>query len=125
MFASISATLDLPPGLLEAVCYVESKHTATAFVSNDGGSPSHGMCQIKMPTAQLVGFKGDTKKLMVPKTNIFYSGKYLHHQLVRYHGDVFKAVSAYNAGTARLNKRGLPMNRHYVEKVFAAWKERQ
>lgn len=121
LFIATTNTLSLPPGLLSALCWVESHHNASAVNADDGGSPSHGVCQIKIQTAALLGFEGDEKELSDPKVNIYYAGKYLKWQLNRYHRHIPKAVAAYNAGSYRENDRGEIMNRKYVGKVFDAW----
>ena len=123
MFALASSTYHLPPGLISALCYVESNHRVLAYVANDRGSPSHGVCQLKLTTARFVGFRGNEKQLRDPKTNINYAAKYLHYQLVRYGGDSVKAIAAYNSGTYHVNARGQIKNRHYVGKVLLAWRE--
>ncbi len=92
---------------------------------DDGGSPSLGICQIKLETARLMGFKGDQKQLMDPQVNITYSALYLHKQLLRYHQDVHKAVSAYNAGTWSMNLQGQTKNLSYVNKVLKTWEGRR
>ena len=123
MYSALSINVELPPGLLSAVCYVESRHKHKAINLNDGGEDSLGVCQIKLNTARLVGFKGTNKQLMHPTTNALYAAKYLKKQLLRYNNDPRKAVAAYNAGKVRYNKDGLIMNRLYVAKVFKAWSE--
>lgn len=116
----------LPPGLLSAVCWVESLHNPTAINVNDRGSPSIGICQIKWDTAKLLGFKGTAQKLLSNyRLNIHYAAKYLHKQLGRYDDDVDAAIAAYNAGSASYNKRGLLKNRIYVARVHQAWKEKR
>lgn len=123
MFLSVSSTLDLPPGLLSALCWIESNHRPTAINQFDGDSPSYGACQIKLETARMLGFKGTPEQLMLPKNNIFWAGKYLKKQLTRYDEDPRKAVAAYNAGSHKVNKRGNTRNVKYVNKVFKAWAE--
>ena len=123
MFVTVSQTFHIPPGLLSAMCYTESKHDYTSYVLDDRGSPSFGECQLKLATARQMGFKGRPSELMDPFTNIYFSGKYLGHQLKRYNGDIRKALSAYNAGTYRENSRGLTKNRKHVSKVFKNWSE--
>lgn len=123
MFAITSSSFSLPTGLLSALCYVESGHHVSAYLANDGGTPSHGICQIKLETARLMGFRGTAAKLKQPRVNIYYAGKYLAYQMARYHHDARKAISAYNAGTFKINKRGLICNRKYVGKVLVAWAE--
>ena len=121
IFSSISQFYNISPGLLSALCYVESNHAVHAIHLNDGGSNSVGVCQIKLRTAQAVGFRGTERELSDPTTNVYWAARYLHWQLNRYDGDILKAVSAYNAGSHRLNSQGLTINRKYVRKVFNAW----
>lgn len=122
-FVATSQSLGLPPGLLSAVCYVESKHNPTAYAHKDGKTSSFGLCQVKEATARILGFKGPVNKLQDPRTNIYFAGKYLQYQLIRYSGDVRKSVSAYNAGTHRVTPEGRTRNVSYVSNVFKAWAE--
>lgn len=107
---------NLPKGLLGAICTVESANNPSAIHHNDGKGDSLGLCQIKLATARLVGFRGTRKQLMHPKTNALYAAKYLKHQISRYHGNYAKAVTAYNQGTT-YNHGGS----EYLAKVFTAW----
>jgi soluble lytic murein transglycosylase-like protein len=120
-FGFATQVFNLPIGLLPALCYVESGHHADSVHVLDGNANSIGVCQIKLQTARLVGFKGSEKDLKTPFTNIYYSAAYLSHQLTRYRGDIRKGVAAYNAGRYRENDKGLIMNRKYVQKVFKEW----
>lgn len=123
LFTSISQSQGLPPGLLSALCWVESRHHTEALNLHDGGSSSCGICQIKLDTAQTLGFGGTAKGLTKPQNNILYAGRYLKYQIKRYKGDLRKGVAAYNSGTHRVNKKGQTCNRRYVELVFKAWAE--
>lgn len=125
LFLSVSHTFNLPPGLLSAVCFVESSHNVSAMHLNDGDSHSIGVCQIKLSTSRFLGFKGTAKALSNPKTNVFFAGKYLHYQLCRYNGNLYKAVAAYNVGTFKSDKLGLPINRKYVHDVTRAWEDKK
>ena len=125
MFATVTSTYHLPQGLLSSICFVETRHQPKALVQDDGGSPSIGICQIKEATARIMGYKGTSIQLRQPKINIKYAGIYLQHQLSRYSGDVVKAVAAYNAGSNRVDKKGLPKNQKYVKKVLLAWRGNQ
>jgi len=60
---------------------------------------AYGLMQIKLETAQDMGFTGIPAQLYIPATNIEYGTKYLRYQLDRYSSDLRKAISAYNAGT--------------------------
>lgn len=116
IFATATHFFTLPPKLLDAVCYVESKHSISAYVNHDGRSPSYGVCQIKLATARHMGFKGTPEQLMEPRRNIYYAAKYLNYQLLRY-GNVEQAVMAYNQGYSKT-----VVSTSYTRKVRAAWK---
>lgn len=115
LFAAATSHYDLPPGLLNSICYVESEHNIHAVHKNDGVGDSLGACQIKLKTARFMGFKGTANDLMNPRNNVFYAAKYLKYQLKRYKS-VDLAVIAYNRG----NAKGLTTSR-YQAKVFKHW----
>ena len=117
MFASASGEFNLPTGLLDSLCFIESSHNIKAIHKDDGGSNSVGICQLKYKTAKWLGFKGTEKDLMDPQTNIYFSAKYLHYQISRYN-DIERAVVAYNIG----NAKGLA-NTAYSDKVFKQWRQ--
>lgn len=119
LFTSISLSLSLPPGLLSALCYTESKHHVNAIHLDDGGSNSIGICQLKLSTAKEYGFQGTEKELMKPETNILIAGLYLKHQISRYNS-VKKGVIAYNRG----NSKHLTSTR-YQRKVYQRWISKQ
>lgn len=121
MFIAASNTFNIPPGLLSAVCYVESNHDIKAIRIDDGGSSSFGICQLKLDTARQMGFRGTGESLRNPKTNIHYSAMYLSSKLLHYDGDVVRSVSAYNSGTYKVTSDGQPINSEYVRKVLRAW----
>ncbi len=121
LFLTVSQTYNLPPGLLSALCYVESGHDVRALHLDDNGSPSIGVCQVKLSTARLLGFKGSESDLRDPKLNVRVAGQYLSYQLLRYNRNVHKAVSAYNAGTWTVNAQGHTRNVKYVNKVLRRW----
>lgn len=125
IFLSVTGTFSLPPGILSAVCWVESSHRINVVHKDDGKGSSLGTCQIKLPTARMLGFKGTEKELMIPKTNVYYGGRYLVRQLNRYEGDIVKAVAAYNSGTYRQTSNGQAKNQVYVSRVFKAWSTRR
>jgi soluble lytic murein transglycosylase-like protein len=116
LFILVSAQFNLPSGLLSSVCFIESHHNPTAIHYHDGKGSSIGLCQIKLKTAQSLGFKGTEKQLMQVKNNIYYAGAYLHHQQIRYNGDITKAVIAYNIG----HSGNLTTSRYQV-RVFNKW----
>lgn len=116
IFATASYFFSLPPKLLDAVCYVESKHSVSAYVKHDGNTPSYGICQIKLETARHMGFKGTPEELMKPNRNIYFAAKYLRYQLKKYN-NVEQAVMAYNQGYSKTKS---PTS--YSKKVRNTWK---
>lgn len=117
LFTSTTQQLNLPPNLLEAICYVETRHSISAIHVNDGDTSSLGICQIKLKTARWLGFKGTESELLEPAINIYYAGRYLQYQLNRYHS-VNQAVIAYNFG----NSKGFTTSK-YQAKVFEYWRQ--
>lgn len=121
-FATVTQTFDLPPGLMSAVCWVESTHKINAIHKDDNGGDSLGVCQIKYETAKLMGFTGTAKQLREdPFINTYYAAKYIKKNLTRYKGDLRCTVAAYNAGKCRYDEQGHIKNKLYVAKVFNAW----
>jgi soluble lytic murein transglycosylase-like protein len=112
--------------LLLAICTHESG-LQNAFVLHDGGSPTYGVCQLKLGSAQMVGFKGSSETLMIPEVNAKYSALYLKRQLDRYDGNTCKATAAYNAGkySESTKNPGKPKNLRYIKKVQAKLLEDQ
>ena len=104
--------------LLLAICTHESA-LKNVMVPHDGGSPTYGICQVKLGTAQMLGYKGDGEGLMVPKENAKWAAKYLAYQKNRYDRDWCKVTAAYNAGTYFESSKspGYPTNLKYVRKV--------
>lgn len=119
-------SVGIAPSILIAVCTTET-NLKNVHVQNDGGSPSYGVCQVKLATAHhmakvyrkpaVASFKGEDLKN--PKNNAKVAAKYLKYQLERYDGNLCKAIAAYNAGSYIESKKspGRPVNIGYVNKV--------
>lgn len=107
--------------LLFAICSHESGNFTDIHVHNDGGTPSYGICMVKLGTAQLLGYKGDGEGLMDHETNALYAAKYLKYQSERYGQNWLMITSAYNAGSYLESTKnvGCPKNLKYVQKVQA------
>lgn len=112
---------DVNPQLLLAVCFVESSYRSNLKPHMDGHTESHGICQIKLETAQNMDkvyklhIKATKQRLQNPFVNAFYAAKFIRYQLYRYDGDMRKAVESYNKGSAVSGGKGT-----YVNKVFRA-----
>ena len=110
--------MELPASLLIAVCDVESSLNPKAINKDDGIGDSIGLCQVKLATARWIGCANKVSELFVAKWNARCAATYLKFQLLRYKGNVRLAVSAYNMGTAKVNRKGDLLNRRYVNKVM-------
>jgi soluble lytic murein transglycosylase-like protein len=106
----------LPPALVESVARVESSLRPEA-VSPKGAL---GIMQLMPATAQaLAADPYDTAQ------NIDAGARLLRELLLKYNGDVVKALSAYNAGSGAVDRyQGMPPyseTRDYVDKVIRTY----
>jgi soluble lytic murein transglycosylase len=118
---------DLPPTLLAAVIYAESKFDASA--RSDAGAV--GLMQLLPQTARGIAARTGgggfvVSDLLDPEINVRYGSWYLRSLLDRYH-DLRTALAAYHAGQGnvdawRRDGGGIrfPETRHYVARVLDA-----
>ena len=108
---SYAAAYGVPAALAHAVVRVESNFNPKAR----GRAGEVGLMQIKPTTARMMGYKGSTKGLSDPETNIKYGMKYLAlaHQLGG--GTTCGTILKYNAGHGA--KRMNPVSKRYCGKV--------
>jgi soluble lytic murein transglycosylase-like protein len=106
-------TYGVPVDLAHAVVRVESNFNPKAR----GSAGEVGLMQIKPATARAMGYRGKTKGLYDPETNIRYGMKYLSmaHELGG--GETCGTILRYNAGHAA--KRMNPISKRYCGKVIA------
>lgn len=107
-----SAQTGVPVRILLGLCKTESALKTRAKNENDAGSPSYGLCQIKLSTAQDMGFTGKIKSLYNPYINTLLAARYLIKKYRKHDHNWVKALSAYNSGHYR------HVNVKYVDKVF-------
>jgi soluble lytic murein transglycosylase-like protein len=118
--------VEVPQQLLLAVCWIESEYKSNLPEKLDGHTPSYGICQVKLETAQFMDkfYKHKNKvtveKLRDPYINAFYAAKYIQWQLNQYGNDWKKAVAAYNRGSYTSDHP----NHKYVRRVQLALEER-
>ncbi len=105
---------DVPFRLLYAICTVESALKPKALHRQDGDGNSYGLCQIKLVTAQDMGFASNARILFDPYVNSYYAAKYLKFQMNRYEDDWVRAIAAYNKGSSHFRIS----NAEYVKKVM-------
>jgi len=118
---------DLPPTLLAAVIYTESKFDADAR----SGAGAIGLMQLLPETAKGIALRTGGHGFVVsdlydPEINVRYGSWYLRNLLDRY-DDVPTALAAYHAGQGNVDewrRKGVgiqfPETRDYVDKVLEA-----
>ena len=118
---------DLPPPLLAAVIYTESKFDASA--RSDAGAM--GLMQLLPDTAKGIALRTGGEGFVVtdlldPEVNVRYGSWYLRSLLDRY-DDLSTALAAYHAGQGNVDRwrragTGIqfPETRAYVDKVLDA-----
>jgi soluble lytic murein transglycosylase-like protein len=108
----------LPPELVHSVAKAESGYNVAA-VSTKGAI---GLMQLMPGTA--AELNADPRN---PQQNADAGAKYLADLLVKYGGDVAKAVAAYNAGPSAVDKYNgvppYPETRTYVNRVIRNYKQ--
>lgn len=114
LLTRIAARYSLSPALLEALVWQESRWRHDA-VSPKGAV---GLTQLMPATARELGV--DPRD---PVANLEGGARYLRAMLDRFDGDVVKALAAYNAGAARVERAGgIPAIREtqgYVAAILA------
>ena len=102
------------PDLITSVIHAESSFNPRA-VSPKG---AEGLMQLMPQTASRLG----VQNAFEPNANVDAGTRYLRELLIRYNGDVAKALAAYNAGPQRVEQyRGVPPYREthaYVARVI-------
>ncbi|OKL45406.1 lytic transglycosylase domain-containing protein [Pseudovibrio exalbescens] len=101
----------VPHELARAVVQVESSFNPKAR----GAAGEVGLMQIKPATARGMGYRGSTKALYNPETNLEWGMKYLAGAHKKAGGDLCGTILRYNAGhyAKRMNK----ISARYCQKV--------
>ncbi len=106
----------LPPALVESVARVESN------LRPDAVSPKGALGVMQLMPATARALEADPHDIA---QNIDAGARLLRELLIKYDGDVVKALSAYNAGSGAVDRyRGMPPyaeTRDYVDKVIRAY----
>ncbi|MEO8050890.1 MAG: lytic transglycosylase domain-containing protein [Acidobacteriota bacterium] len=106
----------LPPALVESVARVESNLRPEAI------SPKGALGVMQLMPATARALEADPHDIA---QNIDAGARLLRELLIKYDGDVVKALSAYNAGSGAVDRyRGMPPyaeTRDYVDKVIRAY----
>lgn len=97
--------------LAHAVVRVESNFRANAR----GAAGEIGLMQLKPATARMMGYRGSTKGLYHPETNIKFGMKYLAKAQKLGGGSICRTILKYNAGHGA--KRMNPVSANYCAKV--------
>lgn len=106
----------LPPALVESVARVESN------LRPDAVSPKGALGVMQLMPATARALEADPHDMA---QNINAGTRLLRELLIKYDGNVVKALSAYNAGSGAVDRyRGMPPyaeTRDYVDKVIRAY----
>jgi soluble lytic murein transglycosylase-like protein len=108
----------LPPAFVESVAKVESA------MKNNAVSPKGaiGVMQLMPGTAKMLDADPND-----PEQNIDAGTRLLRQLLLKYNGDVAKALAAYNAGSGAVDKYNgvppYPETQNYVGKVIEGYKQ--
>ena len=111
LIAKEAAAAGVPVELAHAVVFIESTYRSDVT----GSAGEVGLMQIKPATARDMGFRGTTKQLYDPATNLRYGLKYLAGAQARGGGTTCGTILKYNAG--HYAKRSNPVSRRYCERV--------
>lgn len=95
--AELATKYDISPALLEAVVWQESRWNERAL----SPAGARGLAQLMPGTARTMGVDPDD-----PAANLEGGARYLRQQLDAFHGDLEKALAAYNAGPRRVAQAG-------------------
>jgi soluble lytic murein transglycosylase-like protein len=110
------AQYQLPPGLLDALIWTESRYNPFAV----SGAGAAGLGQLMPKTAQELG----VANRFDPRANLLAAARYLRQLLDKF-GVVHLAVAAYNAGPRAVERAGgIPFNGEtpgYVRNVLEFW----
>lgn len=119
---------DLPPELIAAVIWQESK-----FRDQTSTAGARGLMQVTPATAEFIerdsgGSTFETDDLSDPEINIRYGSYYLRHLLEKFDGNLVAALAAYNGGETNVAAWGgsdleeediqFPETRDYVDSVL-------
>jgi soluble lytic murein transglycosylase len=116
---------DLPPALLAAVIYAESRFDPNA--ESEAGAV--GLMQLLPETAKGIALRTGGERFVVsdlrnPEINVRYGSWYLDHLRERYDGDLRLALAAYHAGQGNVDRWldegggiAFPETRAYVDEV--------
>lgn len=111
LISSYAKKNGVPEALAHAVISVESNYRAKAR----GSAGEVGLMQIKPATARMMGYRGSTKALYNPETNIKYGMLYLAKAHKLGGGTTCGTILKYNAGHGA--KRMNPVSKRYCGKV--------
>jgi hypothetical protein len=110
-FSGIESKYGLPPGTLASIEHTESRGKLDA-ISPKG---AQGPFQFMPDTAKQYGLTNPQDEMQAADA----AGRYMRDMLKKYHGDMSKALAAYNEGPGNVDKGRMPAEtRDYVAKTL-------
>src|SRR5215204_4458571 len=107
----------LDPQLLAAVVERESGFDPQARRGDNSGA-ALGLMGLSLDLARWVGYEGEPDGLLDPQTSLDLGALYLRYLVERYQGDVPRALAAYRAGPALVEREGSPEGEEYAAAVL-------
>lgn len=93
MVVQEAARHGVPARLALAVVHIESRYRPRAISRGN-----YGLMQIRLGTARAMGFRGSSRALLVPRTNLKYGMKYLARAWRASGGSVCGTIKRYQTG---------------------------
>ena len=107
----------LDPPLVAAVVQQESGFDPQAR-RGEGPGTALGLMGLSLDLARWVGYEGEPGGLLDPRTSLDLGSLYLRYLVERYQGDVPRALAAYRAGPALVEREGSPEGEAYAAAVL-------
>jgi soluble lytic murein transglycosylase-like protein len=96
-YDSAGSYFDIPPALLQALSYVESRHEKDAIHKNENGSYDYGHMQINTIWVKEIG---NSYLTLSNPCYCTYIGAWILSQCIEKHGYSYDALSCYRSGRA-------------------------
>lgn len=115
LYNQVGQEISIDPYLLYAIALTLTQERQDAFICHHGRC-KYGLMLMSLPSARLIGFRGDSDELLQPEVNITVAATYLRYLLQQYNYDLKKGLVAYLRG--RYDSRYI----HHAEKILTTYR---